>query len=118
MPPKTINGEGPSKGKGPSIQPVLVQIPPPRQRRSGERSLTVQSVSQSRGLTMPSLPNVLPPKQPHHNIEHARRGDESVTKLCEKSARDGFQSHHQADLDEDEDLHLDNIRAQNRLIQE
>ncbi|KAJ8640725.1 hypothetical protein MRB53_017419 [Persea americana] len=35
MTPKTRNGEGPSKGKGPSIQPVLVQSrPPPRQRSS------------------------------------------------------------------------------------
>ena len=118
MPPKTRNGEGPSKGKGPTTQPVLVQGPPPQQRRSGGRSPTVQSVSQSRGLTMPSFHNVMPPEQPHHSNEHARQADKSVTKLCEKSARVGPQSHHQVNPDEDEDPRLDEIRAQNRLIQE
>ncbi|XXG90549.1 hypothetical protein AAC387_Pa12g2285 [Persea americana] len=49
--------------------------------------------------------------------EHARRGDKSVTKLREKSARAGPQSHHQVNPDEDEDPRLDEIRAQNRLIQ-
>ena len=118
MPQKTRNGEGPSKGRGPTMQPVLAQGPPPQQRRSGGRSPIVQSVSQSRGLTMPSLHNVMPPEQPHHSYEHTRRGDRSVTKLLEKSARVGPQSHHQANPEEDEDPRLDEIRTQNRLIQE
>ena len=67
---------------------------------------------------MPSLHNVMPPEQPHHSYEHARRGDKSVTKLREKSARAGPQSHHQANPEEDEDPRLDEIKAQNRLIQE
>lgn len=100
------------------MQPVLAQGLPRQQRRSGGRSPTVQSVSQSRGLTMPSLHNVTPPEQPHHSYEHARRGDKSVTRLREKSVRAGPQSHHQANPEKDEDPRLDEIRAQNRLIQE
>ncbi|XXG76519.1 hypothetical protein AAC387_Pa08g0854 [Persea americana] len=100
------------------MQTVLVQGPPPQQRRSGGRSPTVQLVSQSKGLTMPCLHNVMPPEQPRHSSEHFRRGDMSVTKLRGKSAGAGPQSHHQANLDEDEDPRLDEIKAQNRLIQE
>ncbi|KAJ8649483.1 hypothetical protein MRB53_002506 [Persea americana] len=120
MPPKTRNGEGPSKGKALSLQPVLVENlppPPPRQRRSRERPLSVQTASQSRGLTMLSLHNVPPPEQPRHSRDHTRRGDKLVTKSGEKSARARSQSHHQANL-VDEDPVQDDIRAQNRLIQE
>ena len=67
---------------------------------------------------MPSFHNVMPPEQPHHSNEHARRGDKSVTKLREKSARGGPQSHYQVNPDEGEDPRLDEVRAQNRLIQE
>ncbi|XXG63068.1 hypothetical protein AAC387_Pa05g1337 [Persea americana] len=121
MPPKTRNGEGPSKGKALSIQPTLAQNlppPPPQQRRSGGRSPTVQTQSRSRGVTMLSLRDVPPPEQPRHSHERARQGDKSVTKPREKSARAGSQSHHQASLDQNEDPRLDDIRAQNRLIQE
>ncbi|XXG69611.1 hypothetical protein AAC387_Pa06g2427 [Persea americana] len=120
MPPKTRNGEGPSKGKALSLQPVLVENlppPPPRQRRSRERLLSVQLASQLIRLTMPSLHNVPPPEQPRHSKEHTRRGDKSVTKLGEKSALARSQSHHQANLDDEVPV-LDDIRAQNRLIQE
>ena len=121
MLPKTRNGEGPSKGKALSMQSTLVQNlppPPPQQRRSGGRSPMVQTMSQSRGLTIPSLRDFPPPKQPRHSHERAKQGDKSVTKPREKSARAGSQSHHQASLDEDENPHLNDIRAQNRLIQE
>ncbi|XXG80828.1 hypothetical protein AAC387_Pa09g1601 [Persea americana] len=114
MPPQTRNGEGPCKGKGPTMQPVLVQGPPPQQRRLGGRSPTVQSVSQFRGLTMPSLHNIMPPEQPHRSNEHARRGDKSVTKLREKSARGGPQSHHQVNPDEGEDPRLDELQEKRR----
>ncbi|XXG59193.1 hypothetical protein AAC387_Pa04g1316 [Persea americana] len=86
MPPKTRNGEGPSKGKALSIQPTLAQNlppPPPQQRRSGGRSPTVQTQSRSRGVTMLSLRDVPPPEQP------SKQGDKSVTKPREKSARAG-----------------------------
>ncbi|XXG73189.1 hypothetical protein AAC387_Pa07g2149 [Persea americana] len=66
---------------------------------------------------MLSLHNVTPPEQPHRSNEHARRGDKLVTKLREKSARGGPQSHHQVNPDEGEDPRLDEVRAQNRLIQ-
>ncbi|XXG69128.1 hypothetical protein AAC387_Pa06g2067 [Persea americana] len=66
---------------------------------------------------MPSLHNVPPPEQPRHSRQHTRQGDKSVTKLGEKSVRARSQSHHQANLD-DEDPVQDGIRAQNRLIQE
>ncbi|XXG51510.1 hypothetical protein AAC387_Pa03g0058 [Persea americana] len=121
MPPKTRNGEGPSKGKASSIQPTLAQNlppPPPQQRRSGGRSPTVQTQSQSRGVTMLSLRDVPPPEQPHHSHKRTVQGDKSVTKPHEKSARAGSRSHHQASLDQDEDPRLEDIRAQNRLIQE
>ncbi|KAJ8629873.1 hypothetical protein MRB53_023196 [Persea americana] len=121
MPPKTRNGEGPSKGKALSIQPTLAQNlppPPPQQRRSGGRSPTVQTQSRSRGVTILSLRDVPPTEQPRHSYGWARQGDKSVTKPHDKSARAGSQSHHQASLDQNEDPHLDDIRAQNRLIQE
>ncbi|XXG88795.1 hypothetical protein AAC387_Pa12g0961 [Persea americana] len=121
MPPKTRNGEGPSKGMALSIQPTLAQNlppPPPQQRRSGGRSPTVQTQSRSRGVTMLSLRDVPPPEQPRHSYGRARQGDKSVTKPHEMSARAGSQSHHQASLDQNEDPRLDDIRAQNRLIQE
>ncbi|XXG90595.1 hypothetical protein AAC387_Pa12g2323 [Persea americana] len=121
MPPKTRNGEGPSKGKALSIQRTLAQNlppPPPQQRRSRGRSPTVQTQSRSRGVTMLSLRDVPPPEQPRHSHERARQGDKSITKPREKSARAGSQSHHQASLDQNEDPRLDDIRAQNRLIQE
>ena len=78
----------------------------------------VQTQSRSRGVTMLSLRDVPPPEQPRHSHERARQGDKSVTKPREKSARAGSQSHHQASLDQNEDPRLDDIRAQNRLIQE
>eukprot|EP00268_Persea_americana_P048670 TRINITY_DN5162_c0_g1_i10.p1 TRINITY_DN5162_c0_g1~~TRINITY_DN5162_c0_g1_i10.p1 ORF type:complete len:346 (+),score=42.41 TRINITY_DN5162_c0_g1_i10:222-1259(+) len=119
MPPKTRNGEGPSRGKALSIQPTLAQDlppPPPQQRRSGGRSPTVQTQSQSRGVTMLSLRDVPPPEQPHRSHKRTVQGDKSVTKPQEKPARAGSQSHHQASLDQDP--RLEDIRAQNLLIQE
>ncbi|XXG60849.1 hypothetical protein AAC387_Pa04g2659 [Persea americana] len=121
MPPKTRNGEGPSKGKALSIQPTLAQNlppPPPQQRRFGGRSPTVQTQLRSRGVTMLSLRDVPPPKQPRHSHERARQGDKLVTKPHEKSTWAGSQSHHQASLDQNEDPRLDDIKAQNRLIKE
>ncbi|XXG54223.1 hypothetical protein AAC387_Pa03g2164 [Persea americana] len=121
MPPKTRNGEGPSKGKALSIQPTLAQNlppPPPQQRRSGGKSPTVQTLSQSRGVTMLSLRDVPPPEQPRHSHQRPVQGDKSVTKPHQKSARAGSQSQHQASLDRNEDPCLEDIRAQNRLIQE
>ncbi|XXG85594.1 hypothetical protein AAC387_Pa11g0643 [Persea americana] len=106
MPPKTRNGEGPSKGKALSMQPTLAQnLPPtpPQQRRSGGRSPTVQTQSRSRGVTMLSLRDVPPPEQPHHSLKRPVQGDKSVTKPHEKSARAGSQSHHQVSLDRNED---------------
>ena len=126
MPPKTRNGEGPSKGKGPSLPRMLAQLSPqpPRQRRSAGRScaLSVEefqiahSGSMSRGLTMPSLHNVPTLKQPRQSKEHTRRGEKSVTKLGKRSAWAKSQSHLQANLDDDEDPLLDYVRAQNLLI--
>ncbi|XXG54906.1 hypothetical protein AAC387_Pa03g2674 [Persea americana] len=121
MPPKTRNGEGPSRGKALSIQPTLAQDlppPPPQQRSSGGRSPTVQTQSRSRGVTMLSLRDVPPLEQPRHSHKRPVQGDKSVTKPHDKSARAGSQSHHQASLDRNEDLRLEDIRAQNRLIQE
>ncbi|XXG81436.1 hypothetical protein AAC387_Pa09g2071 [Persea americana] len=121
MPPKTRNCEGPSKGKASSIQPTLAQNlppPPPQQRRSGGRSPTVQTLSQSRGVTMPSLRDVPPPEQPHHSHRRTVQGEKSVTKPPEKSARARSQSHHQASLEHNEDPRLADIKAQNLLIQE
>ncbi|XXG89793.1 hypothetical protein AAC387_Pa12g1712 [Persea americana] len=129
MPPKTRNGEGPSKGKGPSLQPILVQyLPPqpPRQRRSGGRSgaLSVEefevthSGSMSRGVTKPSRRDIPLLEQPRQSKEHTRQGEKSITKLGEKSARAISQSHHQANPDDDEGPLLEDVRAQNLVIQE
>lgn len=67
---------------------------------------------------MLSLRDVPPPEQPHHSHKRTTQGDKLVTKPHEKSAWAGSQSHHQASLDRNEDPRLEDIRAQNRLIQE
>ena len=135
MPPKTRNGEGLSKGS--SLQPTLSkkQLPPiPRQRRSGGRSgaasveefVGAQSSSSTWEVTAPSRRDVPPPKQPHQNKEHAKRGEKLATKRGEKSTTKqgetstlaNSQSHHQANPDVDDDPLLADIRAQNLVIQE
>ena len=123
MPPKTKNGERSSKG--PSLQPILSQkLPPPplRQRRSGGRfgavSVKVKSGSSSRGVTTPSHQDAPPLKQPHQSKEHTKRGEKSSTKQGEVSALAKSQSHHQANPDDNDDPLLEDIRAQNLVIQE
>ena len=96
----------------------IYPLHPPQQRRLGGRSLTVQSESFSRGLTMPSHHNAPPPEQPRPSKENTRRGEKSVTKPTEKSARAKSQSHHQANPDDYEDPLQGDVRAQNLLIQE
>ena len=123
MPPKTRNGEGSSKG--PSLQPILSQKlppPPPRQRRCGGRSgavsATVQSGSLSRGVIALSRQDVPPLEQPRQSKEHTKRGEKSITKQGEVSVLAKSQSHHQANPDDNDDPLIEDIRAQNLVIQE
>ena len=72
----------------------------------------------SRHDVPPSRHDVPPLEQPRQSKEHTRRGEKLVTKLGEKSARAKTQSHHQASPDDYEDPLLDDVRAQNLIIQE
>ena len=67
---------------------------------------------------MPSRRDVPPLEQPRQSKEYTRRGEKSVTKLGEKSVRAISQSHHQANPDDNEDPLLEDVRAQNLIIQE
>ena len=121
MPPKTRNGEGSSKG--PSLPPMLskkLPSPVPRQRRSGGRSSAVsvkafvtQSGSSSRGVIAPSRRDAPPPEQPQQNVPSLKH-----IKRDETSAPVKSHSHHQANVDGDDNPLLTDIRAQNLVIQE
>ena len=81
-------------------------------------SATIQSGSSSRGVTVPSQREVPQLEQPRQIKEHTGRGEKSITKLGEKLVRAKSQSHHQANPEDYEDPLLDDVRAQNLIIQE
>ncbi|KAJ8639943.1 hypothetical protein MRB53_016637 [Persea americana] len=127
MPPKTRKGEGSSKdpSRPPATSKKLQPQPVPRQRRSRGRSgaasieefVVTQSGSSMREVTAPPQ-GVPPPEQPHQSKEHIRRSEKSFTKQGEASTLAKSQSHHQVNPYDDDEPLMEDIRAQNLVIQE